>query len=48
MSVVRPISSVGLSISMARGINCTVGNENDLLGLIFGGWGRVGKILIKG
>jgi hypothetical protein len=22
---------------MARGNNCTVGNENDLLGLLFGG-----------
>jgi len=27
----------GLSICMARGNNCTVGNENDLLGLLFGG-----------
>jgi hypothetical protein len=51
MSVVRPISTYlemsvvfGLSICMARGSNCTVGNENDLLGLVFGGWG-VGKIL---
>ena len=25
----------GLSICMARGNNCTVGNENDLLGLLF-------------
>ena len=28
----------GLSICMARGINSAVGNENDLLGLLFGGW----------
>jgi hypothetical protein len=34
----------GLSICMAMGNNCTIGNENDLLGLIFGG-GAVGKIL---
>jgi len=27
-----------LSIYMARGNNFTVGNENDLLGLLFGGW----------
>jgi len=26
----------GLSICMARGNNCTVGNENDLLGLLVG------------
>jgi hypothetical protein len=32
----------GLSICMARGNNCTVGNENDLPVLLFGGWG-VGK-----
>jgi len=36
----------GLSICMARGNNCTVGNENDLFGLFFGGWG-VGGILIR-
>jgi hypothetical protein len=29
----------GLSIRMARGNNCTVGNENYLLGLVFGGCG---------
>ena len=29
----------GLSICMARGINSAVGNENDLLGLLFGGSG---------
>jgi len=28
----------GLSIRMARGNNCTVGNESDLLGLLFRGW----------
>jgi len=29
----------GLSMSMAMGNNCTVGNENDLLGLLYwGGW----------
>jgi hypothetical protein len=27
----------GLSVCVARGNNCTVGNENDLLGLLFGG-----------
>jgi hypothetical protein len=27
----------GLSICMARGNNCTVGNENNLLGLPVGG-----------
>jgi hypothetical protein len=27
-----------LSMCMARGNNRTVGNENDLLGLLFGGW----------
>ena len=38
----------GLSICMARGNNCTVGNENDLLGLLFGGReGCGGKILIR-
>jgi len=35
-----------LSICMAGGNNCTVGNENDLLGLLFGGCG-VGKLLIR-
>jgi len=37
----------GLSICMARGNNCTVGNENDLLGLLY--WGVVGvvKILVR-
>ena len=35
-----------LSMCMARGNNCTVGNENDLLGLLFAGCG-VGKILIR-
>jgi hypothetical protein len=48
MSVVRPISTVemsvvfGLSICVARGNNSTVGNENDLLGLLCGGWGGGG------
>jgi len=36
----------GLSIYMARGNNCTVGNENDLLGLFVGVVGVV-KILIR-
>ena len=29
----------GLSICMARCNNSNVGNENDILGLLFGGWG---------
>jgi len=37
----------GLSMCMARGNNCTVGNENDLLGLLYWGVEWVGKILIK-
>jgi hypothetical protein len=36
----------GLSICMARGNNCTVGNENYLLGLLLGVVGVV-KILIR-
>jgi len=28
----------GLSIYMATGNNSTFGNENDLQGLLFGGW----------
>jgi len=35
-----------LSMCMSRGNNCNVGNENDLLGLLFVGCG-VGKILIR-
>jgi len=35
-----------LSMCMARGNICTVGNENDLLGLLLGGSG-VGKLLIR-
>jgi hypothetical protein len=27
-----------LSVCIARGNNFTVGNESDLLGLLFGGW----------
>jgi len=27
-----------LSMCMTGGNNCTVGNENDLLGLLFRGW----------
>jgi len=37
----------GLSMSMAMGNNCTVGNENDLLGLLYLGVGWVGKIVMK-
>ena len=37
----------GLSICMARGNNSTVGNENDLLGLLFVGWEGGGGILIR-
>jgi hypothetical protein len=33
------MSISGLSICVTRGNNCTVGNENDLLGLLFGGCG---------
>jgi hypothetical protein len=36
----------GLSVCVARGNNCTVGNKNDLLGLFFGG-GGVGITLIR-
>jgi hypothetical protein len=28
----------GLSMFMATGNNSTVGNENDLVALLFGGW----------
>ena len=40
----------GLSICVARCNNSTVGNENDLLGLLFGGLGvgvGVGKNVIR-
>jgi len=37
----------GLSMSMAMGNNCTVGNENGLLGLLYWGVEWVGKIPIK-
>jgi hypothetical protein len=36
----------GLSICMARGNNCTVGNENNLLGLLVGGWGGDSKKIV--
>jgi len=39
--------SFGLSMSMAMGNNCTVGNENDSLGLLYLGVGWVEKILMK-